>query len=121
MIDPALYLIPVPLSDATRPAEVLPQLVLDIVGQLNYFAVENVRSARRFIKSVDHGADISSMHFDVLDEHTAPTDVPAMLEPLRQGIPMLFRSAGNSESLCREPPGIYRERAGSHAGTAQRA
>ena len=88
MIDPALYLIPVPLSDATRPAEVLPQSVLDIVGQLNYFAVENVRSARRFIKSVYHGADISSMHFDVLDEHTAPADVPAMLEPLRQGIPM---------------------------------
>ena len=88
MIDPALYLIPVPLSDATRPAEVLPQPILEIVGQLRYFAVENIRSARRFIKSVDHGADISVMQFDVLDEHTDPADVPAMLEPLRQGMPM---------------------------------
>ena len=88
MIDPALYLIPVPLSDATRPIEVLPQPILEIVGQLRYFAVENIRSARRFIKSVDHGADISAMHFDVLDEHTDPADVPAMLEPLRQGMPM---------------------------------
>lgn len=88
MIEPALYLIPVPLSDKTRPAEVLPQSVLDIVTHLRYFAVENVRSARRFIKSVDNGADISSMHFDILDEHTAPADVPAMLEPLRQGCPI---------------------------------
>lgn len=88
MIDPALYLIPVPLSDATPPAQVLPAQVLDVVGQLRYFAVENVRSARRFIKSVDHGADISAMHFDVLDEHTAAADVPAMLEPLRHGEPM---------------------------------
>ena len=47
--------------------------------------MENVRSARRFLKKCDRSIDIDSLEFTVLDEHTAPADVPAMLRPLEEG------------------------------------
>ena len=47
---PAIYLIPVPLSD-TGIEQVLPTYNLSIIKNLRYFIVENLRSARRFLKT----------------------------------------------------------------------
>ena len=84
---PALYLFPVGLSD-TPAADVLPQRNLQLLRRVRYFAVENLRSARRFLKSVDRSIDIGSITFFELDEHTRAADIPAMLEPLENGNPM---------------------------------
>lgn len=79
-----LYLLPVPMGD-TPPAEVLPAPNLAVIRELKHFVVENLRSARRFLKSVDRAINIDELHFDELSEHTRPEDVEAMLEPMAQG------------------------------------
>ncbi|MDE6439090.1 MAG: hypothetical protein K2L62_05500, partial [Muribaculaceae bacterium] len=80
----ALYLFPVPLSEGET-VDVLPALNASLLRGVKYFLVENLRSARRFLKKVDRNIDIDSLHFSVLDEHTRPGEVEAMMEPLAQG------------------------------------
>ena len=84
----ALYLFPVPLSDTSAPADVLPAANATLLRGIRHFIVENVRSARRFLKKVDPSTQIDALTFTVLDEHTAAADVPPMLQPLRQGFPV---------------------------------
>lgn len=80
----ALYLIPVNISDA--PLEnVIPTGNLPIVKSLRYFIVENVRTARRFLKKWDKSFDIDSMTFHELNGHTDLSEVGSWLEPLRRG------------------------------------
>jgi 16S rRNA (cytidine1402-2'-O)-methyltransferase len=81
---PKLYLIPVPLSEG--PAnKVLPQFNIDLLHSISYFVVENLRSARRFLKLCDRSINIDELHFVELNEHTPIADVAAMLEPMKQG------------------------------------
>ncbi len=87
MIEAALYLIPVQLSDAELDT-VLPQHNIDIAREIKHFIVENVRSARRFLKKCDRGIDIDTLTFYELNRHTRPEEIPAMLEPLANGEPM---------------------------------
>ncbi len=84
MLQPALYLIPVTLSDGTH-ERVLPQSNVLVVRQIRHFVVENVRSARRFLKACDRDIDIDALTFVELNRHTRPADVEAMLEPLTRG------------------------------------
>ncbi len=84
MLQPALYLIPVTLSDGTH-ERVLPQANVLVVRQIRHFVVENVRSARRFLKACDRDIDIDALTFVELNRHTRPADVEAMLEPLTRG------------------------------------
>lgn len=81
---PKLYLFPVPMGD-TPVADVLPQRNIALISGVRYFVVENLRSARRFLKACDKSIDIDSLNFTELNEHTRLTDVAAMLEPMRQG------------------------------------
>lgn len=83
-LTPALYLFPVPLS--TGPAsDVLPALNLELLHTVRHFVVENVRTARRFLRAADPSFDIDACQFTELSEHTAATEVDAMLAPLLAG------------------------------------
>lgn len=84
MVQAALYLLPVPLSDVTTD-NVLPRLNIAIVREIRYFIVENVRSARRFLKRCDHSIDIDKLTFYTLNRHTQPESINEMLAPLRNG------------------------------------
>ncbi len=84
----ALYLFPVPLSDSTRPCEVLPASNIELIKKIRHFVVENIRSARRFLKRVDPAIDINSLTFEVLDEHTPAESVEGLLAPLLAGEPV---------------------------------
>ncbi|MDE5659773.1 MAG: SAM-dependent methyltransferase [Muribaculaceae bacterium] len=84
IIEPALYLFPVGLSN-TEMTAVLPQANIDLLKQVRHFVVENLRSARRFLKSVDKSINIDDLTFTELSEHTPPEAIPPMLEPLRRG------------------------------------
>lgn len=79
-----LYMIPCPIGEGA-PADVLPAANADIVGSLDYFIVENTRSARRFISSLKIGKQIDSLRFAECNEHTPPQDVAALVEPLLAG------------------------------------
>lgn len=81
---PTLYLFPVPLSEGAVD-KVLPRLNIELLHQVKYFVVENLRSARRFLKSVDRSIDIDSLRFTELSEHTPSSEVAAMLAPMEAG------------------------------------
>lgn len=83
-LEPALYLFPVPLSSGAA-GEVLPERNLRIIRQVRHFIVENVRSARRFLKLCDRNIDINALSFVELNRHTDPLDIPRMLDPLING------------------------------------
>lgn len=88
MAEPALYLFPVPLDNDTPLEMSLPACNVELIKQIRHFVVENVRSARRFLKKCDRSIDIDSLHFTELSEHTPASEVPAMLRPLIEGEPM---------------------------------
>ncbi len=86
-IQSAIYLVPVPISGAPV-TDVIPEGNLEILRQLRHFIVENVRTARRYLKHIDAAFPIADCTFDVLDRHTGPEEVGAMLQPLRNGEPI---------------------------------
>lgn len=84
---PALYLIPVLLGDTTI-EKVLPSYNKEVILGIRHFIVEDVRSARRFLKKVDREIDIDVLMFYELNKHTSPEDISGYLLPLEQGLPM---------------------------------
>ncbi len=83
----ALYLVPVNISDAPL-RDTLPEGNLDVLRGLRHIIVENVRTARRFLKRCDPAFDIAAVTFHELNRHTDPADVSAYLDPLRAGEPV---------------------------------
>ena len=65
-----LYLIPCPISDETAPWEVLPASNREVMVALDYFIVENTRSARRFLSRAGIARPIDTLEFRELNEHT---------------------------------------------------
>ena len=77
-----IYMIPCPIAD-TRPLwDVLPRANYEVMNSLDYFIVENVRSARRFLAKAGVERRIEELEFVELNEHTTkPEDVERMLRP----------------------------------------
>lgn len=85
-----LYLIPCPISDETAPWEVLPASNREVMDALDYFIVENTRTARRFLSRAGIARPIDMLEFRELNEHTtAGRAVEELVQPLLEG-----RSAG---------------------------
>ncbi|MBQ6037806.1 MAG: SAM-dependent methyltransferase [Bacteroidaceae bacterium] len=80
----ALYLIPVLLGD-TALERVLPAYNQEVVRSIRHFIVEDVRSARRFLKKVDKDFDIDGSLFYPLNKHTSPEEISGYLKPLEEG------------------------------------
>ncbi|MDH4191703.1 MAG: SAM-dependent methyltransferase [Betaproteobacteria bacterium] len=78
-----LHAVPVTLGGAVGAA--LPPPVIETLRELTDFVVENSKSARAFLSTVGMPRPLRELHLAVLDEHTPPSSVPALLEPLRQG------------------------------------
>lgn len=100
----ALYLVPVPISSAPV-SDVIPAGNIEILRQLRHFIVENVRTARRYLKHIDPGFPIGDCTFSVLDRHTSQEEVGEMLEPLRQGLAMGMMSEAGCPGVA--DPGSY--------------
>ena len=77
----SLFLIPVPLGD-TDHRKVLPEYNKDIILQIKHFVVENVRTARRFLKKTAPEIVIDELTFYELNKHTSPEMVADYLLPL---------------------------------------
>ena len=63
-----LYLIPTILSDDSQEA-VLPSIISNHIKEINIFIVENLRTARRHIKKIDHEKDIDNTTFYSYGKH----------------------------------------------------
>ncbi len=86
-MEAALYLLPALLGE-TSPERVLPAYNREVIAGIRHFIVEDVRSARRFLKRVVPAMDIDSLTFYVLGKHTAAEEIPGFLRPLAAGEPM---------------------------------
>ncbi len=90
-----LHLIPVTLGD-DRVRTGLPQATLERVRALDYFIVENEKSARRFLKNVVHPTPLQRLQIERFDKDSTAEHAARLLQPLVAG-----RSAGVlSEAGC---------------------
>lgn len=80
----SLFLIPVTLGD-TEHRRVLPEYNLEVIRGIRHFVVENVRTARRFLKKEDPAIVIDDLTFYELNKHTSPEVVAGYLAPLAKG------------------------------------
>lgn len=86
-MESALYLIPVTLGE-TEISKVLPDYNHDIIVNIKDFVVENIRSARRFLKKVEKSIDIDELTFYELNRHTDRKIIGQYLDTLKNGKPM---------------------------------
>ena len=70
-LSPALYLIPVTLGN-TPIDQVLPAHNREVILGIRHFIVEEIRTARRFLKAVERSIDIDSLTFYEMGKHAAP-------------------------------------------------
>ncbi len=67
------------------PGDVLPERNLRLISTIKHFVVEELRTARRFLKACDRNIVIDDLDFNVLNEHTRQEEVEAMLHPALEG------------------------------------
>jgi 16S rRNA (cytidine1402-2'-O)-methyltransferase len=79
-----IYLIPVTLGGEDF-RKVIPEKVLTITRSLRHFIVEDIRSARRFLRLIDRDFPINETVFFELNEHTGENEIGPYLEPALKG------------------------------------
>ena len=79
-----LYFIPTTLGETDLDI-ILQAYNNEIVNRLDFFIVEDVRTARRFLKKINPATDIDSKTFYVLNQHTRPEEIAGFLKPLSEG------------------------------------
>jgi 16S rRNA (cytidine1402-2'-O)-methyltransferase len=79
-----IYLIPSLLAEDTQ-NKVIPDFNKDIIQQIRYFLVENIRSARRFISSLKLGMVIDSLELYVLDKNTPSETLTEYIQLIENG------------------------------------
>lgn len=93
-----LYLMPT-LMGSEQWEHVIPKEVAEIAKKTRHFAVENIKTARRYLRKLDREFPIDDSTFFILNKKTNPRDLQKMLVPLKDG----FDVAIISEAGC---PGI---------------
>jgi len=83
----ALYLIPVTLGE-TPIDQVLPAFNLEVIAGIRHFIVEDIRSARRFLRQVDKAFPIDDCTFFEMGKHADEKLFSQYLQPLREGKPV---------------------------------
>lgn len=68
--------------------KVIPEKVISLTKQLRYFIVEDIRSARRYLRMIDKEFPINDTVFFELNEHTGEKDIINYLEPVINGSDM---------------------------------
>ncbi len=92
----AVYLIPIPICEGEN--NTLSVAIADVLLKVNYFFVEDLRTARRFLKSMHPTIVIDNLHFSEIDKHTG-ADLNLMQQWLKKG----YNIGIMSEAGC---PGI---------------
>jgi 16S rRNA (cytidine1402-2'-O)-methyltransferase len=79
MVTGKIFLIPVTLGDVDY-HKVIPEKVLSITRCLRIFVVEEIRSARRYLRLIDKDFPISETTFLELNEHTNDSEIGHYLD-----------------------------------------
>jgi 16S rRNA (cytidine1402-2'-O)-methyltransferase len=106
-----LYLLPSLLGE-TKPETVIPVQNLDIIRSTKYYIVEEIRTARRFLKKACPEINIDGLTFLVNNEHSSSIDLDMCIEPLLKGLDTgLLSEAGTP---CVADPGAAIVRLAHH-------
>lgn len=89
----SLYLIPNTLGDSDI-SYVIPNDIIPIISEIKHYIVENIRTARRFLKKVDKSIDIDQITFYVLNKHTQPHELESFLKPIKDNNIGVLSEAG---------------------------
>ncbi len=89
-----LYLFPTTLGESSL-ENVLPKYNSDLISEIRCFIVEDLRSARRFLKKCNTEINIDDIVFFELNQHTDPNTLNTFIEPLLKGYDLgLLSEAG---------------------------
>ena len=80
-----LYLVPNTLGNPDT-TETIPVGIKGRVSDISLFIVENLRNARRYLKSLNREINIDSLTFFELNEHTSAEEIPSFLDRVEQGL-----------------------------------
>ena len=79
-----LYLIPNTLGNSET-CWTIPPNVVAVAQKLRYFIVEDIRTARRYLKLLDKSIIIDDLQFFILNKHTSSAELSTFLTPLKDG------------------------------------
>lgn len=96
---PTLYLIPTTLGIETNP-DLFPPHNLQIIKSLDHFIVENIRTARRFLKPLGYDKDFNQVSFFELNKHTSRSDLESYIQPLLKGVSMGILSEAGAPAIA---------------------
>ncbi|MRH99873.1 SAM-dependent methyltransferase [Kriegella sp. EG-1] len=80
----SLFLIPSILGD-NEPLEVLPISIKGAIEAIDYYIVENEKSARRFIKKISPRKSQAKLNIETLNKFTESAAIPTYLKPCLEG------------------------------------
>jgi len=79
-----LYLLPNTLGQSSI-ERVIPAYNLEMINSIQYYIVEDIRTARRFLSKCGIKIKIDDLHFFLLNKFTTPEEISGFLQPLEQG------------------------------------
>jgi len=80
-----LYLIPTTLGEEGNPDDVLPQTIKRSIDFIDDYIVENEKTARKFIKSIQPQKVQATLRLSSLNKHTEVSEHAKMLQPCLEG------------------------------------
>tara|TARA_B110001450_G_scaffold229705_1_gene230453 strand:- start:5186 stop:5887 length:702 start_codon:yes stop_codon:yes gene_type:complete len=81
-----LYLIPVPIhNEEDFNIRLIPPYIVEIIDSLKFFAVENIRTSRRFIKKLNPNFDIDNTNFLIVDKRAGKETIRELVNHLLDG------------------------------------
>lgn len=79
-----MFLFPTPIAQGDV-EDCLPRRNVDFLNQCVCFVVEELRTARRFLRKAGYDRSFEETEFFILNEHTKDEEVNEYLRPLREG------------------------------------
>ncbi len=79
-----LYLIPTTLGE-NEPLEVLPIAIKRAIENIDFYIVENEKTARRAISKISSKKSQPSLHIEILNKYTEEQAIPDYLNPCLEG------------------------------------
>jgi 16S rRNA (cytidine1402-2'-O)-methyltransferase len=94
-----LLLIPTIIAEGTQD-KVIPPQTKNELKNIQHFLAENVRTARRFLSSLQIYDRIESLNFKVLNKETREDELDDLLEPVYQGFNLGILSESGSPGIA---------------------
>ena len=108
-----LFLAPAGLGGA-EPRLLTPEQTRAVLSSISYFVAENPKTARAFLKAVEHPQPLQALTIETLDEHTPASRLDDLLAPVLAGTDAALLSEAGCPAVA--DPGALLVRAAHRAG-----